>query len=118
MRAYREAGADILFVEAPENGDEFARIAAEVEAPLMANMVDGGRSPVLTAATLRELGYRIAIYPALGFTAAAAAVEAAYDHLHETGSTLKLETPLYSVEKMHALMGFEAVWDFEKKWGE
>ena len=117
-RAYREAGADVLFVEAPENADEFARIATEVEAPLVANMVDGGRSPVLSAATLRELGYRIAIYPAVGFTAAAAAVEAAYGHLHETGSTLELETPLYSVDKMHELMGFEAVWDFEKKWGE
>lgn len=41
-RAYRDAGADVLFVEAPENADEFARIAAEVEAPLIANMVDGG----------------------------------------------------------------------------
>ena len=116
--AYRKAGADILFVEAPENVDEFARIAAEVDAPLLANMVDGGRSPILSAATLRELGYRIAIYPAIGFTAGAAALEAAYDHLHATGSTLELETPLYSVEKMHELMGFEAVWDFEKKWGE
>ena len=116
--AYRKAGADILFVEAPENVDEFARIAAEVDAPLLANMVDGGRSPVLSAATLHELGYRIAIYPAIGFTAGAAALEAAYEHLRATGSTLELDTPFYSVEKMHELMGFEAVWDFEKKWGE
>ena len=116
--AYRDAGADVLFVEAPENEEEFARIAAQVDAPLVANMVEGGRSPVLTAARLRDLGYRIAIYPAIGFTAAAAAVEAAYRHLHETGSTHALDTPLYPVDEMHALMGFEAVWDFEKKWGE
>jgi 2,3-dimethylmalate lyase len=114
--AYREAGADVLFVESPESEQEFAAVAAAIDAPLLANMVEGGRSPVLSRARLVELGFAIAIYPGTGFTAAAAALERAYRCILETGSTADLKIPLYPVTQMHELMGFDAVWEFEKKW--
>ena len=117
-KAYRAAGADVIFVESPESEKEFATIAAEVEGPLLANMVEGGRSPVLSRARLVELGFAMAIYPGTGFTAAAAALEQVYRCIHDTGSTAELETPLYPVSEMHELMGFESVWDFEKKWAK
>jgi carboxyvinyl-carboxyphosphonate phosphorylmutase len=60
---YREAGADIIFVESPESEDELARVAEKVRAPLLANMVEGGRTPILPATRLKELGFSIAIYP-------------------------------------------------------
>jgi 2,3-dimethylmalate lyase len=61
--AYREAGADIIFVESPESQDEMQQINQRLQCPTLANMVEGGRTPFLDADTLAELGYRLAIYP-------------------------------------------------------
>lgn len=61
--AYREAGADIIFVESPESEAELLQISRSVDAPLLANMVEGGRTPILPGARLAELGYQYAIYP-------------------------------------------------------
>jgi len=60
---YSEAGADILFVESPESDAELARIAAELPRPALANMVEGGRTPITGSARLQELGFRLVIYP-------------------------------------------------------
>jgi 2-methylisocitrate lyase-like PEP mutase family enzyme len=60
---YAQVGADIIFVEAPQDIDEIERIAAEVDAPLLINLVIGGLTPQLSAARLQELGYAIAIHP-------------------------------------------------------
>ena len=79
-------------------------------------MVEGGRSPLLPAARLRELGFAIAIYPGTGFMAAAAALQSAYAHLRDTGSTAHLPVPLKPLTEMHALLGFPAVWEFEQRW--
>jgi 2-methylisocitrate lyase-like PEP mutase family enzyme len=86
-RAFASAGADIVFVESPETEDEPARIGAEIEAPLLANMVEGGRTPMLSAARLQELCYTMAIYPAVGFLAVTAALERGYGHTRQTGSS-------------------------------
>ena len=115
-RAFAGAGADVVFVESPESEAEFERIGREIDAPLLANMVSGGRSPVLPAERLRELGFTVAIYPGVGFSAAAAAMESAYGHLLREGSSLGLESRLYDTDAMHRLMGFEDVWEFERKW--
>ncbi|HTQ20146.1 isocitrate lyase/PEP mutase family protein, partial [Mycobacterium sp.] len=60
---YAQAGADIIFVEAPQDSDEIERIAAEVDAPLLINLVLGGMTPLESASRLQELGYAIAIHP-------------------------------------------------------
>jgi 2-methylisocitrate lyase-like PEP mutase family enzyme len=60
---YAEAGADVLFVESPENEEELRQVAATLGRPVLANMVEGGRTPITPASILEELGYRIAIYP-------------------------------------------------------
>jgi 2-methylisocitrate lyase-like PEP mutase family enzyme len=78
-------------------------------------MVEGGRTPILPAARLQEIGYAMAIYPAIGFLAAAAALERAYAHLKTAGDSLALGES-YGFNKMTELMGFPDVWDFEKKW--
>ncbi len=116
--AYLEAGADVLFIESPESEEEFERIGRNFDAPLLANMVEGGRSPVIGARRLEELGFTIAIYPGTGFSAAAAALEAIYAHLSKEGSTRGLEAPLYDIDRMHGLMGFDDVWEFDRKWRE
>jgi 2,3-dimethylmalate lyase len=78
-RAYAEAGADMLFVESPETEDEMATIGRELgDRPLIANMVEGGRTPMLSNARLAELGYALAIHPVAGLLSAAAALETVY----------------------------------------
>ena len=115
-QGFAKAGADVVFVEAPESEEEFARIGREVDAPLLANMVEGGFSPVLPAETLERLGFAIAIYPGTGFLATAKTLEHVYGHLKTNGSSATLETESFSIGEMHELMGFEDVWDFERRW--
>ena len=115
-RAFAKAGADVVFVEAPESVEEFERISEEIDAPLLANMVEGGFSPVLLADTLERLGFAIAIYPGTGFLATAKTLEAVYGHLKTHGSSLDLPIGGFSIGEMHELMGFGEVWEFEKRW--
>lgn len=115
---YRKAGADIVFIESPESEEEMKRIGGEIDAPLLANNVDGGgRTPILPASTLAALGYAIAIYPAIGFLTMAAALERSYAHLLATGDTNALSADvIYDFGKMNDLMGFPEVWDFDRRW--
>ena len=118
-RLYAEAGADVLFVESPETEDEMATIGRELgESPLLSNMVEGGRTPMLSNARLAELGYALAIYPVAGLLSAAAALETVYRQIRETGSSLGAAAPLYPFADMNRLMGFEEVWRFDKAHAE
>jgi 2-methylisocitrate lyase-like PEP mutase family enzyme len=116
-RLYGEAGADIVFIESPESEAEMREIGRSIAKPLLANMVEGGRTPILPAAKLAELGYAIAIYPAVGFLAAAAALERAYAHLKATGDSIALGES-YGFKRMTELMGFPEVWEFEARWAQ
>ncbi|MGB3581628.1 MAG: isocitrate lyase/PEP mutase family protein [Roseiarcus sp.] len=114
-RAYAEAGADMLFVESPESEAEMAEIGRELgDMPLVANMVEGGRTPMLGNARLAEIGYALAIYPVAGLLSAAAALNTVYTHVRDTGASLGSPAPLYSFAEMNRLMGFEEVWAFDK----
>jgi 2-methylisocitrate lyase-like PEP mutase family enzyme len=118
-RAYAEAGADMLFVESPETEVEMATIGRELgDMPLLANMVEGGRTPMLSNARLAEIGYAVAIYPVTGLLSAAAALETVYRQIRQTGSSLGSSAPLYSFAEMNRLMGFEEVWAFNKAHAE
>lgn len=112
--AYAKAGADILFVESPESVEEMRTIGRTFDRPLMANMVEGGRTPVLDRKTLEEIGYSIAIYPAFGFLAAGDALRSAYRHLKDNGSSVGANVPLYKFSEFSELMGFGAVSEFDK----
>jgi 2-methylisocitrate lyase-like PEP mutase family enzyme len=116
--AYARAGADILFIESPESEEEMARIGRHFDVPLLANMADGGRTPILPKARLEELGYSIAIFPVTGLLAAAKALERAYGALKEKGSSDTLASELYAFDRFCRLIGFEHVWAFEKRWPE
>lgn len=70
-KAYRDAGADVLFVEAPRDADQMAAIPRTLGCPCLANMVEGGKSPFLGVKELQEMGFAIAIYPISGLLLAA-----------------------------------------------
>ena len=114
-KAYRQAGADVIFIEAPESEEEFARVGYEIDAPLLANMVPTGKSPMLSAQRLRALGFRIAIYPAAGMAAACAAMDHAYRHLLEHGSLIGATHDTFNMQQLHELSGFPEVWEFERR---
>jgi 2-methylisocitrate lyase-like PEP mutase family enzyme len=113
--AYAKAGADILFVESPESEEEMRAIGRAFDLPLVANMVEKGRTPVLTKAELESIGYRLAIFPVTALLAALHGMAGAYAHLASTGSSRGDATPLYDFAGLTKLMGFQDVWDFEKR---
>jgi 2-methylisocitrate lyase-like PEP mutase family enzyme len=116
--AFAEAGADVLFIESPESVEEMEAIGKRFDAPLLANMVEGGRTPLLDKKTLEEIGYSIAIFPALGFLAAAEAMRTAFSQLKAKGSSDQVDVPLYPFKDFSALMGFDEVTAFDEKYRE
>jgi 2-methylisocitrate lyase-like PEP mutase family enzyme len=118
-QAYAEAGADVIFIESPESEAEMQAIGKAIRKPLLANMVEGGRTPILPAKRLAEIGYAMAIYPAVGFLAVAAALERVYGHLKEQGDSHALPgSESYGFGRICELMGFPEVWEFDKKWAQ
>jgi 2-methylisocitrate lyase-like PEP mutase family enzyme len=89
-------------------------IGRSFDRPLMANMVEGGRTPLADRKTLEEVGYSIAIFPGLGFLAAGAAMHKVYSYLKEHGSSVGGDTPLYKFAEFSDLMGFREVTEFDK----
>ena len=116
-RAYADAGADIVFVESPESEVEMAEIGRMIDKPLLANMVNGGRTPMLSADRLKQLGFAVAILPAVGFLATAEALTRAYDDLRRHGTTTEA-VPMFSFAEFNRLIGFEDVWEFERRYSE
>lgn len=103
-RAFADLGADIVFVEAPRSEVEMRRICREIPAPQLANLVEGGDTPLLPPARLEELGFRIAAYPLTLLSAAARAMQDAL------ASLARGESPerLLGFGELRALVGFDA----------
>ena len=116
--AYAKAGADILFVESPESEEEMRRIGQSFDVPLVANMVEKGRTPVLTHDELSSIGYKIAIFPVTALLASVHAMTQVYQQFKDTGSSANSKTALYDFGDLTKLMGFEDVWAFEKRYAE
>jgi 2-methylisocitrate lyase-like PEP mutase family enzyme len=114
--AYGEAGADIVFIEALESEEEMRQACARIKKPMMANMADGGKTPIRSKAELAAMGYQVAIFPATTGLAAAHAAEVALSVLKETGTSVSPKAPLFSFAEFNSLIGFEDVWAFERKW--
>ncbi len=114
LDAYAAAGADILFPEALTSEDEMRAACAAFDKPCMANMADGGLTPILPAERLRELGYAFAIYPSMTSLAAAAAMEQALRALKDTGAYDG--AALFDFKEFCELIGFADVWEFERTW--
>jgi 2-methylisocitrate lyase-like PEP mutase family enzyme len=113
--SYARAGADVLFVESPESVEEMEKIATSFDLPLVANMVEGGRTPVLTFEELEAIGYGLAIFPATAFLAAGAAMQSVYQTLLTDKSSAKVTQPLYDFQAFSKLMGFDWVSQFDQQ---
>lgn len=116
LEAYAEAGADILFFEAPQSEEEMRKACTAFDKPMLANMADGGTTPILPVKVLEEIGFALAIYPSLTSLSAAAAMERALSHLKDSGVSQAPEVPLFDFNEFCGLIGFQEVWDFDKRW--
>jgi 2-methylisocitrate lyase-like PEP mutase family enzyme len=116
--AYGEAGADIVFFEALESEAEMRAACDAIDAPMIANMANGGATPILPVETLKEIGYSLAIFPAMTALTAAAAVEKALVSLKTDGNSLSPQAPHFSFSEFNELIGFPEVWAFEKAWAQ
>jgi methylisocitrate lyase len=94
-QSYYEAGADVLFVEAPQSVEELQAIAAAFpDVPLFVNAIEGGKTPVLSSQQLQDMGFDIVVYPLAGLFAATQAMKSCFQHLKENGTTVGWENPL------------------------
>lgn len=103
---YLEAGADCVFPEALESKEEFMAFAKTVQAPLMANMTEFGKSPYLTVNEFRDLGYSIVLFPMTAFRAAMKAMEAAYSELYSDGTQKGMLGRLQTREELYRLIKY------------
>jgi len=117
LEAYATAGADILFPEALTSEEEMSTACAAFDRPVMANMSNGGLTPVLKASELADIGYAFAIYPSQTSLVAVSAMEAMLRKLKDEGDGNPDGLPLFDFNTFCRMIGFEDVWAFEEQWG-
>ena len=114
--AFEEAGADVIFFEAPESEEEMAEVAKRVKAPLLANMVEGGKTPFLSGSRLEDLGFKIAIYPSTLLKTVARAMQRQLERFQRDDDYQPFEEQI-SFEELKKLVGFEEYYRMEGKYG-
>jgi 2-methylisocitrate lyase-like PEP mutase family enzyme len=98
-QAYHDAGADALFVEAPRSRDELAEIGRRLPGVKIANIVEGGRTPIVPAADLTAMGFQIAIYANLVLRSSVKAIQASLEHLRDSGDTHAILDRMITMEE-------------------
>src|SRR5262245_7240017 len=117
-RVFADAGADAVFVEAPESESEMAAVRAAIPAhvPLVANMLEHGKTPVRPVSALAAAGYQIVAFPLTGLLSATRALEEAYRTVVRDGITTAVHDRLLPFADMNALLGLEAKYRREREW--
>ena len=115
---YRAAGADLIFVEAPTSVEQMVSITGGVDAPLLANNVEGGKSPLLSAAELQRIGYSAVVFPVAATFTVAASVSRLMDHLKATGSTEGFLDNMSTFDDFNRLVGLEHLRALERRYFE
>lgn len=106
-QAYLAAGADAIFPEALQDEAEFAHMRSAIDAPLLANMTEFGRSPLLSFETLTHLGYDLVIYPVTSLRLAMGAVERGLRHLHDVGDQRDLVPEMQTRARLYELLDYD-----------
>jgi methylisocitrate lyase len=106
---YRDAGADMIFVEALRTEDEMRRVCSTVKAPVMASIIDGGKTPNLSVAELADIGFALMTNALAPTYVYAKAMQELYAHFKRTGSTKGFEQRLLPFDEFNALVGLAAL---------
>jgi carboxyvinyl-carboxyphosphonate phosphorylmutase len=112
--AYRKAGADVIFVEAPRSIEELKKIANHIDAPLVANMIEEGITPNLSAKELLKMGYRIAVFPLSGLYAATFAIKEVFTELKKNGMTKRRRKMMVTFKDFNKFVDLQRYMALEK----
>lgn len=116
--AYRDAGADLLFIEAPQSVDEIEAVASRLQGtPLLFNWAEGGKTPPVGLAELAEMGFKLIIFPISLLLAATQAMQAAAAAIHKDGTPIKLVPSLPSFQQFTDFIGLPEVKNIEHRYG-
>jgi methylisocitrate lyase len=115
-KAYKKAGADVIFVEAPRTVQELKRVADEIDAPLVANMIEDGVTPTLPAQELLKLGYRIAVFPLSALYSATYAMREVLTELKQTGATRRTKKMMVTFKDFNRFVDLKKYMDLEEKY--
>ena len=115
-KAYRKAGADVIFVEAPTSIQELKKVADEIDAPLVANMIEDGVTPNLPASELLKLGYRVAVYPLSGLYSAMYAMREVFEELKKSGATKQTRKMMVTFKDFNRFIDLQKYTDLEKRY--
>ncbi|MEA4892310.1 MAG: isocitrate lyase/PEP mutase family protein [Peptococcaceae bacterium] len=116
-RAYKEAGADIIFIESPESEEEMKKINESIPGLTLANMVEGGRTPLLPNQKLEELGYNLVIYPTASTYATTKAMVDLMEGLKKDDTTATMIGMMIDFPKFNDLIGLPQIREIEAKYG-
>lgn len=115
-KAYRKAGADVIFVEAPRSVAELKKVADEIDAPLVANMIEDGVTPNLTGQELLKLGYKIAVWPLSGLYSATYAMREVFTELRKTSYTKKTRKMMVTFKDFNKFVDLQKYMGLEKRY--
>jgi 2,3-dimethylmalate lyase len=115
-KLYSEMGADIVFVEAPRSVEDMKKIADQIDAPLVANMIEEGITPNLTSTELLEMGYKIALFPLSGLYSSAFAIFETFKTLKEVGTTKSLKDKMMKFKEFNKLVNLDKYMTMENKY--
>jgi methylisocitrate lyase len=117
-KLYREAGADVVFVEAPASVDELRAVKAAIpDAPLFANMIEGGKTPLLSYQELQDLGYKMVVFPLSALLAATKAIAEVYAELFRSKTTAAVIDRLEGFEEFERIVGVPELRAMEERYG-
>jgi carboxyvinyl-carboxyphosphonate phosphorylmutase len=115
-KAYRKAGADVIFVEAPRSVEELKKVADEIDAPLVANMIEDGVTPNLSASELLKLGYQIAVFPLSAIYSATFAMKRVLTELKNTGATKDARKVMVTFKDFNQFINLDHFVDLERRY--
>jgi methylisocitrate lyase len=114
--AFKEAGADAVFIEAPQSKEEMRAIARSVPGPLVANMIERGVTPTMRPEELKELGFELIVWPLSPIYACAQALKEVYSTLRRTGSTAEMIDRLIPFDEFHEIIGLNEKYALDAKY--
>ncbi|MFN8559142.1 MAG: isocitrate lyase/phosphoenolpyruvate mutase family protein, partial [Dehalococcoidia bacterium] len=113
---YRDAGADMVFIEAPQSVEEIEQIAARFDCPLLFNWADTGKTPPMPLARLEALGYKLVIYPVTTLYVATKAMMRAMESLRRVGTSAEIGGDLVTFNEFNSFIGLEQVQEMEQRY--
>jgi len=115
-KQYQKIGADVIFIEAPKTIEEMKRITEEIDAPLLANMIEGGATPNLSSKELEKLGFRMVVFPLSALYSSTYAIKNVLTSLKQTGMTYKLKNKMITFNEFNEFVNLPKYNKMEEKY--